>query len=688
MPQSTPPSRAGRTVVRAVGVGALVLLLLVALAGMGGPVLDAGAQSTAPVTPFPRPIMAFVGADRVAAATAIDPVLAVQSVAVAAGTGVGSDAGRVVTVGFAAPVALPTGAYRVSVVFGDPSGARTRASFVARAGEPTGGTIETSTDGTRWTAAGATDATLDGDSLRITAAVGAADPGQGLWVEAQVGDDAARRSQSPVFSLDALLGRNTAGALPASTVGTLTTGTPTIAEPLAVPGPPPTLTVDTHLTVTETAPVPATLGGQAVVNALDEITFMPGYTPDGTIPAVVQINRTTGAISALRGTTGLPTDQTGDGSWIVQGLPAPPPTPSADAPSTVVLDPEATARALGLPLDPDGLALGLRRKLTLADGTDVITSPTMATLVWYEAASPTGPPETLAPTTTEARTDATTSSSSSTIALVGGVAVVVLLVLGAVVLVVRRRRAAAIDRWLDDFTPAEPREPATATAVASARVRAATVADPRAESRTEGGEDPREPPVVVVVAETEPATTPTADQLDPGEAPTDDTPPPVVTTQPEPATTPTADQPDPVEVVAESTETPTDDTPPPVVTTQPEPATTPTADQPDPVEVVAGPGEMPTIDAPVVVPPPAVDEPAPIEVEHDEIAADPDDHDDDDDGDGDGDGDAPGRDDGGPGRSPADALAFLEAEVSALSERVDRIPDRRDRAPRPPGPPG
>ena len=49
--------------------------------------------------------------------------------------------------------------------------------------------------------------------------------------------------------------------------------------------------------------MPATLAGQPVVNAIDEITFMPGYTPDGTTPAVVQINRTTGAISALPGTT-------------------------------------------------------------------------------------------------------------------------------------------------------------------------------------------------------------------------------------------------------------------------------------------------------------------------------------------------------------------------------------------------
>ncbi len=293
VPRSSRRTRTGR-LVRVLWVGLV-------LSTLGLSSLGAGAQTVTPVTPFPRPIMGFVPADRAAAASAVDPALAVQSVAVAAGDGVGSEASRVVTVGFAAPVALPSGTYRVSVVFGDPDGARTRASFLATDGEPTGGTVATSTDGRRWTSSGATDATLAVDSLRITAPVGAADPGQGLWVEAAIDDDAARRSQSPVFALDALLGRNTAGALPAATTGTLTTGTPLVADPLAIPGPPPTLTVDAHLTVTETEPVPDTIAGQPVVNAIDEITFMPGYTPDGAIPAVVQINRTTGTVERAAG---------------------------------------------------------------------------------------------------------------------------------------------------------------------------------------------------------------------------------------------------------------------------------------------------------------------------------------------------------------------------------------------------
>ncbi len=78
--------------------------------------------------------------------------------------------------------------------------------------------------------------------------------------------------------------------------------------------------------------------------------------------------------------------------------------------------------------------------------------------------------------------------------------------------------------------------------------------------------------------------------------------------------------------------------------------------------VVADPGETLTIDAPLVVAPTATDDP---------------DHEDGPGEDAGGEGSTP-SDHAGSGRSPADALAFLEAEVSALSERVDRIPDRRD----------
>ncbi|MGZ4705536.1 MAG: hypothetical protein ACXWCM_11770, partial [Acidimicrobiales bacterium] len=539
---------------------------------------------------------------RGAAATAVDPTLAVQSVAVAPGDNIGSDASRVVTVGFAAPVALPAGTYRVSVVFGAPDGARTRASFVATDGEPGVGTVETSTDGRRWTSTGATDATLEADALRITAPVGATGPGLGLWVEAQIGDDPADRSQSPVFSLDALLGRNTAGALPAAGVGTLTAGASTepqanagtlaVAEPVTIPGAPPTLTVDEHLTVTETEPVPATLAGQPVVNAIDEITFMPGYSPDGTVPAVVQINRTTGTIRALRGTSGLPTDRTGDGSFVVQGLAVPPPTPSATAPATVVLDLDAVAEALDLPLDPDGLGLGLRRKLTLADGRDVVGSPTMATLVWYETASPTAPPDTVAPSGTES-TDSSSGSSSAGVGLAVAGAVGLALAALIVVLVVRRRRAAAVDRWLDEYDPVVPPDedvdPTGEATSAPARVHAAAVAAPAPEARSASEVTIDAPPVIVL---DEPA------------------PPPGPDAPPEP---------------------------------EPE-AEIPPRPETDPVPETESEGEPETESATE-----SEGEPEPEPEAETEL----DDH----------------------RRSPADALASLEAQVSALTERVDRLPD-------------
>ena len=170
---------------------------------------DASAQTTPPVTPFPRPIMAFVPADRVAAATAVDPALAVQSVAVAAGDGIGSDAEpgghrRVRDTGHAARRA-PTGCRWCSATPTAPAPApRSRPPTANR---PAARSRPAPTVA-RWTSAGATErhprrrlaAHHRRRSVRRR-------PGQGLWVEAQIGDDAG-----PPIAVAGVLARRAAGA--------------------------------------------------------------------------------------------------------------------------------------------------------------------------------------------------------------------------------------------------------------------------------------------------------------------------------------------------------------------------------------------------------------------------------------------------------------------------------------------
>ena len=247
----------------------------------------------------------------------------------------------------------------------------------------------------------------------------------------------------------------TTGTTPAS-ASTSASGTP-VAFGTAVP----TLTVDNQaLIVTDPAAAPTKVAGQAVTTVVDEVTFMPGYTPSGTVSGVVQIDRTAGTIRALSGSTGLPEDRTGSGSWVVEGLAAPP--ASSTAPVTVTLDLAGVTKALGVPLDASGTGLGLRRKVTLADGSVVVGLPVTATVGWFQTAAVPieAPPGTLA--LEVAASDATGATSNAVPALVAaGVVVVVLVVVALVFMVRRRRRVATVQTELFGESGPEPRPEVT-----------------------------------------------------------------------------------------------------------------------------------------------------------------------------------------------------------------------------------
>lgn len=368
---------------------------------------------------------------------ASQPALAIRTVAAADAVSGGSAATRAVTVGFATAFSLPSGRYRVSIVVGDPTGARQRASLVS-VGGATSGTIETSSDGGTWTSKGATRATFDADSVTIDVPVGGAVASAALWAEAELGTDVTQATRSPAYALGAVLGQSPDGRMPGTSwartavPGEGSAGTD--APFVEIPGSPPTVSVDNQaLVVDETSKPPTRVGDQTVVNVIDSITFMPTYTAAGTVAAVIDINRTTGVVQALELSSGAPVDRSGDSMWLISGL-----SPIAPgAPGEIVIDLEKVAAVLGFGLDPDALGIGLQRTVTLANGGVVVGAAVQGTLGWFQGASvPVG----AVPSSVDQPAAATTADHRRPALLVGSIAAVLVLV-GLVAIGLRRRRS-------------------------------------------------------------------------------------------------------------------------------------------------------------------------------------------------------------------------------------------------------
>ncbi len=416
----------------------VVIVATLVFATLAGPVQGspAGAQTTAQ---FPQPLVSFVPSS---VTGPVDPALAVQWAAAANSDATGSaEPDRVpVALHFAQPVVLPTDAYRVSVLTGSPLGARSRASFVRSAGVESG-TLETSQDGLTWIAAGTTAATFSADAVVIDVPINTvytSSPTSAMWVEAQLGTTSARTSRSPAYSLAAFLGVTRDGLFPSSTWGDLAAPPsffPSIPSVVLIPGVAPTVSVDNQaLIVDERVPVPDTIGGQVVTSSTDVVTFMPGFTPTGATNAAIAIDRTTGTIRALTGSTGIPADRTGDQSWLVEGLSATDPGGAAH----VVIDLEAVTSAMGISIgDADTFGIGLQRTFTLADGSTVSASSVVGTLSWLQQS--TVPVE---PAPAEASSNADRVAQQQMVLLVTAGVAAVLVVAGLLSVRARRRRSA------------------------------------------------------------------------------------------------------------------------------------------------------------------------------------------------------------------------------------------------------
>jgi hypothetical protein len=403
----------------------------VALVLLAGPLMTGSSAQVA--TPFPRAIMAFPPS--ISAETG-QPELAIRTVAAADAVSGGSAATRAVTVGFASSFALPSGRYRVSIVVGDPTGVRRRASLVSVDGAASG-TVETSSDGRTWTPNGAIRATFDADSTTIEVPVGEAVANAALWAEAELGTDTAKSTRSPAYALGAVLGQSTDGRMPGSSWSRQVVpgeASPRAGAPfVAIPGSPPTVSVDNQaLVVDETSSPPARVAGQAVVEVIDAITFMPTYSVAGTIPAVIDINRTTGAVLALQLSSGAPVDRSGDSKWLISGLS--PIVPGA--PGEIVIDLEKVAAVLGFGLDPDALGIGLQRTVTLANGAVMMGAAVHGTLGWFQGASV---PVEAAPPSADQPSAAAPADHRRPALVVGSIAMALVLA-GLVAIGLRRRR--------------------------------------------------------------------------------------------------------------------------------------------------------------------------------------------------------------------------------------------------------
>ena len=334
-----------------------------------------------------------------------DPALAIQTVAAGEGNGVGTGGDRPVTVGLRQLV-HPAAPSRTGCRWSGAAraGPQTRASLVSSDGSPSG-VVETSTDGRTWEDGGSTTATFTDDAVAVDAALGDAADGTGLWVQAQLGRDVARLVTTP-----GLLPRRAHRSHDRRRVAGDARG----GAPPSQPAP------------TRARPRPRHPGG-----VRDR-----GPHPHGRQPGADRDRSGRGADEGRRpgrdhrrrrGHVHARLHPVGDGLGrgadrphdrhhpraerihrpargphrrAVRGWSRvwPPPRRRPRRRSRSPWTWRGSAKALDVPSMPTARGLGLRRKVTLADGSVVVGLPVTATVGWFQtAAVPTeAPPGTLA----------------------------------------------------------------------------------------------------------------------------------------------------------------------------------------------------------------------------------------------------------------------------------------------------
>ena len=376
-----------------------------------------------------------------------------------------------VAVQFRSPFPFPAHPYRISVLVGDPHGARLRASLIDTGNGVASWRAERSTalPPSGPPAAGAAlpesvpswqvlDSQPNGADFSPTGLAVIAVPlndapaGGDVWVEVESGSDGTQVNTSPLFARAALFAPTPPGyPLPSSTTGQLTEADGTSTGQLVTLPDGPTVALAGHdLKVTTTERPPTQLAGQRVTKVVDVLRIAATYDTRGVVTDYVSIDRTTGEVRAFDGTTLPPTDRTGDASWLTTGLsPGDPATAG-----TMQIDLDGVARALGIELAGTTSGIGIRRQFVLADGRQIVAEGVLGTLVWFDAnaaadfgsnrSTPDGAP--LGPV-------ADTDSSPSWIGrAIGGVLALLVLIAVVAAIVLRRRRRAAAGDAADSLT--------------------------------------------------------------------------------------------------------------------------------------------------------------------------------------------------------------------------------------------
>jgi hypothetical protein len=369
-----------------------------------------------------------------------------------------------VVVQFRAPFPLPSHAYRVSIVVGDPQGTRLRVSMIDNGvdgvtwqeerstalpptGPPPAGTAAT-VAAPSWedVATGPTGASFSPTgSATISVPLADAPDGPDVWAEVETGTDGSQVSMSPLFAKAALFAPTPPDApLPSGSSGLLAELDGTSSGQYVTLPDGPTLAIANHaIKVATTERPPSQLAGQPVTKVIDVLRIAPDYQKRGVVTDYVAIDRTTGDVRLIDGMSLPPTDQTGDSSWLLTGLdPADP-----GAPTTMQIDLAGVVRALHIDVSGTATAIGLRRQYVLADGTQIAAEGVLGTLGWFDPTAAVGldqptPVDDGAPLGPVA--GAPSSSSSVWLYTLGAVFVgVALLALAIAAVTERRRRDAA-----------------------------------------------------------------------------------------------------------------------------------------------------------------------------------------------------------------------------------------------------
>ncbi|MCX7621907.1 MAG: hypothetical protein N2037_13825 [Acidimicrobiales bacterium] len=310
----------------------------------------------------------------------VEPPLQLNNLYVTPGS---SEDNPVVAVQFRQPFELPQEPYRISVLMGDPTGRRLRASLVANGGRVTGRLEEG--DGEAWRSLGPlAPPTFDPSGLAgIPVPVNESPGGGAIWAEAELGSDGKRIAISPYFSRESLLGRSANGRIVAAPFGRVTEANGGPSEDTArLPAGPQLTVINRSVIVDLAVPTPTELLDHPVVAASDYVRVAPNFNLGAVVTHYVWINRTEGTLKLIDGLSQPPVDRTAAAkpSWVVEGFPDP---AAAMSPGRLVFDLDAVADALGIDLTAGPVALGLRREFVLDDGRIVTAEAVLATTDWF-----------------------------------------------------------------------------------------------------------------------------------------------------------------------------------------------------------------------------------------------------------------------------------------------------------------